>query len=144
MTDLISVLLWIIGITSITLVGSLYARKYEKPDLLIALYVTFCISAQILAVKITVFDFGFKQFFVPAGVLVFSITYLLTDIVNEKFGRKETHKMIFIAFITQIAISLFSLVILSLNPASFSRRKYWSMKVPSFCLNIASSMPKIT
>jgi len=123
MTDLISVLLWIIGITSITLTGSLYARKYEKPDLLIALYVTFCIAAQILAVKITVFDFGFKQFFVPAGVLVFSVTYLLTDIVNEKFGRKETHKMIFISFICQIAVLFFLWLSIKFQPAPF-----WSLQ----------------
>ncbi|KKR13502.1 MAG: Conserved hypothetical integral membrane protein [Parcubacteria group bacterium GW2011_GWC1_39_29] len=84
---------WIIGIASFTLLGSWYARKYNKPDLLIGLYVTFVLVAQILAAKISVFDLGFKTFYGPSGVLVFSITYLLTDIVNEKFGRKETQKI---------------------------------------------------
>lgn len=101
------IILWIIGITSFTLLGSLYARKFRRPDLLIALYVTFVLVAQILAVKISAFNLGFKTFYAPSGLLVFSITYLLTDIVNEKFGRKETQKMIWIAFISQVAMVFF-------------------------------------
>lgn len=110
---------WIIGITSFTLLGSWYARKYGKPDLLIGLYVAFVLVAQILAVKISVFNLGFKTFFVPSGVLVFSITFLLTDIVNEKFGRKETHKMILIAFISQVATAFFFWLGVKFPPAPF-------------------------
>lgn len=115
--------LWIIGITSFTLLGSWYARKYEKPDLLIGLYVTFVLVAQILAVKISAFDMGFKIFFGPSGVIVFSITYLLTDIVNEKFGRKETQKMIFIAFVSQVAMVFFLWLGTKFTPAPF-----WTMQ----------------
>ena len=100
-------ILWIIGITSFTLLGSWYVKKYNKPDLLIALYVTFILVAQILAIKISAFDLGFKTFFAPSGILVFSITYLLTDIVNEKFGRREVQKMILIAFVSQVAMVFF-------------------------------------
>jgi uncharacterized PurR-regulated membrane protein YhhQ (DUF165 family) len=113
------IIFWIIGITSFTLFGSWYAKKFNKSDLLIALYVTFVLSAQILAVKISEFNLGFKSFFVPSGILVFSITYLLTDIVNEKFGRKETHKMIFIAFITQVAMVFFLWLGVRFQPAPF-------------------------
>jgi len=113
------IILWIIGVTSFTLLGSWYARKFNKPDLLIALYVTFVLSAQILAVKISEFNLGFKSFFVPSGILVFSITYLLTDIVNEKFGRKETQKMILIAFITQVAMVFFFWLGVKFPPAPF-------------------------
>jgi queuosine precursor transporter len=110
---------WIAGITSFTLLGSWYAKKYNKPDLLIGLYVTFVLVAQILAVKISVFDLGFTKFFGPSGVLVFSITYLLTDIVNEKFGRKETHKMILIAFVSQVAMVFFLWLGVMFPPAPF-------------------------
>lgn len=106
-------------ITCFSTFGAWYARKYNRPDALIALYVAFVLFSNIAATKIADFDLGFFNFYAPASVLIFSVTFLLTDVVNEKFGRKETHKMIFIAFITQIAISLFSLVILSLNPAPF-------------------------
>jgi queuosine precursor transporter len=110
---------WIIGITSFTLLGSWYARKYNKSDLLIGLYVTFVLVAQILAAKISAFNLGFNTFYGPSGVLVFSITYLLTDIVNEKFGRKETQKMIFIAFVSQVAMVFFFWLGVKFPPAPF-------------------------
>lgn len=110
---------WIIGITSFTLLGSWYAKKYNKSDLLIGLYVTFVLVAQVLAAKISAFNLGFSTFFGPSGVLVFSITYLLTDIVNEKFGRKETQKMILIAFVSQIAMVFFFWLGVKFPPAPF-------------------------
>lgn len=75
--------------------------------------------AQVLAAKISVFNLGFSAFFGPSGVLVFSITYLLTDIVNEKFGRKETQKMILIAFVSQIAMVFFFWLGVKFPPAPF-------------------------
>lgn len=102
-----------------TLFGSWYARKYERPDALIALYVAFVLISNIIAYKIAAFDFGFVTFFATAATLVFSVTFLLTDIVNEKFGRKETQKMIFIAFATQVAVALFIWLAINLEPAPF-------------------------
>jgi hypothetical protein len=121
--NLILLIFWIIGITSFTLLGSWYVKKYNSPDLLIGLYVTFILVAQILASKIAVYDLGFKDFFGPSGVLVFPITYLLTDIVNERFGRKETQKMILIAFVSQLAMVFFFWLGVNLPPASF-----WAMQ----------------
>ncbi len=130
-------LIWICGVACFTLLGSLYARKYEKPDLLIALYVTFILIAQILAVKIAAFDFGFATFVGPSGVIIFSITFLLTDIVNEKFGRQATQQMIVLAFVSQVATSLFFWLSVQMQPASFwTLQSAWSM--------IFSSIPRIT
>lgn len=117
--SLFLLIVWIIGITSFTLIGSWYAKRFEKPDLLIALYVTFILVAQILAAKVSAFNLGIKEFYGPSGVLVFSITYLLTDIVNEKFGRKETHKMVAIAFISQVAMVFFIRLGTAFPPAPF-------------------------
>ncbi len=98
---------WAIGVTSFTLLGSLYARRFERSDLLVGLYVAFVLTAQILATKMAVFHLGIGSFTGPAGVIVFSVTFLLTDIVNERFGRKETQRMIFIAFVAQLAMAFF-------------------------------------
>ncbi len=100
-------IIWAIGVTSFTLLGSLYVRRYQRPDLLIGLYVAFVLTAQILATKIAHFDLGFATFSGPAGVLVFAVTFLFTDIVNEQFGRKITIRMILIALIAQVAMSFF-------------------------------------
>jgi hypothetical protein len=135
--NLVLLIVWIAGITSFTLLGSWYARKYNKPDLLIGLYVTFVLVAQILAVKISTFNLGFTTFYGPSGVLVFSITYLLTDIVNEKFGRKETQKMILIAFISQVAMVFFFWLGNQFQPAPF-----WTMQAA--WENIFNMVPRIT
>lgn len=117
--DALIMLVWIAIITSFSLFGAWYARKYNKPDALMGLYVAFVLISNIIAYKIAAFDFGFITFYATAATLVFSVTFLLTDIVNEKFGRKETQKMIFIAFITQIAVALFIWLSISLTPAPF-------------------------
>ena len=98
---------WVVGVTCFTLFGSLYARRYNRSDLLIGLYVAFVLTAQMLATKMTVFHLGLGSFTGPAGVTVFAVTFLFTDIVNEYFGRKETQRMIFIALMAQIAMGFF-------------------------------------
>lgn len=130
-------IIWIVAISCFTFFGSWYVKKYNKPDLLIGLYVTFVIVAQVLAVKISEFNFGFASFYVPAGVIVFSITYLFTDIVNEKFGRLETHKMILIAFVSQVAMALFFWIGVKMNPAPF-----WGMQAAWG--DIFNLVPRIT
>lgn len=128
---------WILVITSFTVLGSWHARKYNSPDLLIGLYVTFVLVAQILAAKIAAFDLGFKTFYGPAGVVVFSITYLLTDIVNEKFGRKMTQKMILIALVSQIAAVAFFWMGTNFAPAPF-----WQLQGP--WSQIFGFVPRVT
>jgi uncharacterized integral membrane protein (TIGR00697 family) len=88
-------------------------------DALVGLYVAFVLISNIVAYKIAAFDFGFTTFYATAATLVFAVTFLMTDIVNEKFGRKETHKMIFIAFVTQVAVAFFIWLAISLPAAPF-------------------------
>jgi queuosine precursor transporter len=117
--EIILLIFWIIAITSFSLFGSWYAKRYNKPDALIGLYVAFVLISNIIASKIVSFDFGFVTFFATSATLIFSVTFLLTDIVNEKFGRKEAQKMVFIAFITQIAVAFFIWLAINLKPAPF-------------------------
>jgi uncharacterized integral membrane protein (TIGR00697 family) len=114
---LLQILLWITAITGFSLFGSWYARRYDKVDALVGLYVAFVLTSNIIAYKIAEFDLGFIKFYSDSATLVFAVTFLLTDIVNEKFGRKETQKMIFITFITQVAIAFFIWLAISLQPA---------------------------
>ena len=131
------IIFYILLISSFTLLGSFYVRRFNKPDMLIGLYVAFVVIAQILATKISLFDFGFVKLIGPSGVLVFSLTYLFTDIVNEKFGLAETKKMILIGLISQIAMSCFLWIGIKMTPAPFwSVQDVWS--------GIFSLVPRIT
>jgi uncharacterized integral membrane protein (TIGR00697 family) len=116
---LLQILLWIVAITAFSLFGSWYARRYDRVDALVGLFVAFVLISNIIAYKIATFDLGFITFYSDSATLVFAVTFLLTDIVNEKFGRKETQKMIFITFITQVAIAFFIWLAVSLQPAPF-------------------------
>lgn len=97
----------ITAISAFTLVGAWYARRFERSDGLTALYVIFAALSQIMASKIALFDLGFRAFTAPAAVVVFAVTFLLTDIVNEKFGQREVHRMILLTFVTQVAMMSF-------------------------------------
>lgn len=110
---------WIIIVSVFSLLGAWYARRYNRPDALIALYVTLVIFSNIAVSKTIAFDFGFSQFFAPATVLIFSVTFLLTDVVNEQFGKKETQRMILITLFAQIALIFFSYLVLRAQGAPF-------------------------
>ncbi len=116
---MIELILWIIGVTCFSLFGSWYIRRYNKPDALIGLYVAFVLLSNILAYKIASFNLSFMTVYATAATIIFAVTFLFTDIVNERFGRKETQKMILIAFVSQIATAFFILISIYLEPAPF-------------------------
>lgn len=116
---MVTTLLAIVLVSAVTCIGSLYARRYGSPEGLIALYVLFVTLSQIIASKIALFDIGVATFTAPAAVVIFAVTFLITDIVNERFGRSTTYRMIAIAFATQIVMLAFLALSNSLEPAPF-------------------------
>lgn len=133
---LIYMIVWIALISAFSILGAYYARKFEKPDAIIGIYVAFILISNIVAFKIVQYDFGFISVTAPAAVIIFGVTFLLIDIVNEKFGRKETHRMIFIAFISQIAAAIFIFLAMELPPANFFKDNLAFIKVMSFAPRI--------
>ncbi|MDH5402660.1 MAG: queuosine precursor transporter [Candidatus Heimdallarchaeota archaeon] len=138
----ILLLLVIFALFFITIITSLYVRKYANADVLVGIYIAFITISQFLATRITLFNFGGNiSFAAPAAVIIFPFTFQLTDQVNEKFGRKETHKMIFITFITQIFVVFFawlSTTMLQLNNDIFSADSYNSIFSSSIRITLAS------
>ncbi len=117
--SLVLTIFWILLISIFAVGGAYYAKRYNRSDALIALYVTLIVISNIIASKTIAFDFGFTTFFAPGAVLLFSVTFLLTDIVSEKFGRRETQRMILLALFCQIALIAFSYLIVKATPAPF-------------------------
>lgn len=109
-----------IAVVSLCAVGAAwYARRYERADALVALYVTLVIASNLVASKIIGFDLVVTTIFAPGASLLFSVTFLLSDIVNEKFGRAEAQRMIYIAFASQVAFLAFAYMVLLATPAPF-------------------------
>ncbi|WP_371806189.1 queuosine precursor transporter [Candidatus Lokiarchaeum ossiferum] len=107
------IIFWILSLVISTSFIAFYVRKYQKSEVIIAIYVLYIALSQILAAKLAVF----WEFTAPAAVIIFPFTFQLTDTMNEHFGQKETHRMIFIAFITQILFVIFIWFGNSLEPA---------------------------
>lgn len=79
--------------------------------LLAGLFITALISCNLIANKFLTVDLGFKVFTLSAGVLPYPITFLLTDILSEIYGRKKTNLVV----LTGFAASMFVLLILFLG-----------------------------
>jgi len=91
----------------LTYIGALYTAKYDSPGALIGIYILFLTLSQFFAAKSqAVFDFGVLTLVAPVGVIVFPFTMQVTDMVNEKFGRKEVYKMIWAALVSQVVMVL--------------------------------------
>lgn len=116
---LFAALIWTALISVVAVGGAWYARKHERYDALLAVFVTLVIAANLIASKTVAFDLGFITLFAPSAVLIFSVTFLLTDIVNEKFGRREAQRMIFLAFFAQIIFTAFTYLAVSATGAPF-------------------------
>lgn len=76
--------------TLFAVTAAYFVRRTGRYDALFVLFATLVVVANIIAVKTIEFDFGIAKFYAPAGVIVFAVTFLITDIVNEKFGRGRT------------------------------------------------------
>ncbi|MFX1507195.1 MAG: queuosine precursor transporter [Promethearchaeota archaeon] len=115
----------------VTYIGAWYTANLDSPRALIGIYILFLTLAQFFAAKIAEFDLGlqyipflgsvlnnlgFLPIFAPVGVIVFPFTLQITDMVNERFGRKAVYEMIWIAFISQI-IMVVLLVLAGFLPA---------------------------
>ncbi len=91
------------------------AKKTEQAKFLYlslaALFITALVSCNLIANKFISVDLGFKVFVISAGVLPYPITFLITDVLSEIYGRRKTNQVVAVGFFA----SLFVLVILRLG-----------------------------
>jgi uncharacterized integral membrane protein (TIGR00697 family) len=92
---------------------------HKREDVAIGFYVLFITMSQLLAAKIGDFSIGTLVITAPVAVLIFPFTFQITDMVNENFGQRATHRMIFIAFVTQIFMTIFIWFGIEISSAPF-------------------------
>ena len=90
-------IIWALLTLGSVTVGVITAKKLGK-EAFVGLYAGLTIVANIIAVKLIMIG----GFVVPAAVLVYSSTYLLTDIIDEVYGRKLGHRTVLIGFVANI------------------------------------------
>lgn len=93
------------------MVFNLNTEKSKKIYLyLAATFVAALVVCNLIANKFITIDLGFKTFVISAGVLPYPITFLITDILSEIYGKKKTARIVWAGF----GASLFVLGVLLL------------------------------
>lgn len=83
--------------------------------LIIAIFIGCLIASNTIATKI----FDFKGYYLPAGILVFPITYIIGDVITEVYGYKRMRSIILLGFLANLITTLFIFISIQLPPAPF-------------------------
>ena len=107
----------------------------KKPDLKLvflgAMFVALFVLANILAVK--KIDIG--PFVLTAGLLAFPFTFLITDAVNEVYGKRIAKKLVIHGFIIMAVVVGLIQIAIKLPPADF-----WVGEQEAFALVLSGTL----
>lgn len=66
--------------------------------MLAALFVAALITCNLVANKFVHVNMGFRQFTLSAGILAYPITFLITDVLSEIYGKRRTQNVVWAGF----------------------------------------------
>ena len=75
--------------------------------ILSGIFIASLVTCNLIANKFVSVDLGFKTFIVSAGILPYPITFLITDILSEIYGRKMTNRVVLSGFFASIIVLFF-------------------------------------
>ncbi len=94
----------------------------KKYFVLLGLFVASLTSSNYLAAKVAVLgSLGDVLLLVPAGVVAYAMTFTITDIIGEVYGKKAAETAVLIGFITQLLIPLYSFIAIAMPIAPFQQ-----------------------
>ncbi|MEO0478531.1 MAG: queuosine precursor transporter [Planctomycetota bacterium] len=62
------------------------------------LFVAALVTSNLITNKFVTVDFGFHSFELPAGILPYPITFLVTDLLSEVYGRRRANQVVTASF----------------------------------------------
>ena len=71
---------------------------------LAALFIAALVVCNLIANKFISIDLGFKTFIISAGVLPYPMTFLITDILSEIYGKKKTAQVVWAGFAASVFV----------------------------------------
>ncbi len=75
--------------------------------ILAGIFVASLVTCNLIANKFVSIDLGFKTFIVSAGILPYPLTFLVTDILSEIYGKKRASMVVLSGFIASLFVLLF-------------------------------------
>lgn len=83
--------------------------------LIVMVFITCLITANIVAVKLV----GIASFIVPAGIVIFPISYIVGDVLTEVYGYKRARRVIWLGFACNLLTVIGIIIGQALPAASF-------------------------
>ena len=94
------------------MVPKMVRKGTNKLMLLNVVFITAMLSANIMATKL----FSLKGIAMPAGVLAYPITFLMTDVINEVFGKRQANRTVKYGFWANILMTTLLSISIKLPP----------------------------
>jgi len=113
--SILLVMLWILATFFIGSLASLLGKRYGA-EFPIAFVAALVVMANIFANKIVVVG----PFTVPASVIVFSMTFFITDMLSEKWGKSYAKKAVWAGFFANLVLIVSVYIVLAWEPASYA------------------------
>ena len=113
--DTAIVLLWIMGTLALVSFSGVLGKKYGV-EYIIAIMASLVVIANVIAGKIVVFG----PFTVPAAVIVYASTFLLTDILSEKWGKQQARKAVWAGFYANLLLVVAMFIAVNWKAAPFA------------------------
>ena len=74
---------------------------------LAGVFIAALVTCNLIANKFITVNLGFHVFVVSAGILPYPLTFLVTDILSEIYGKKRTNRVVISGFIASLFVLLF-------------------------------------
>ena len=74
---------------------------------LTGIFIASLVTCNLIANKFVTVDLGFKVFIVSAGILPYPLTFLVTDLISELYGRKKANLVVLSGFFASLFVLLF-------------------------------------
>lgn len=83
--------------------------------LVVALFVTVLLISNIIASKIATIG----SFAIPAGIVIFPISYIVADVLTEVYGYRHARRVIWLGFLCNLILVVATVLAIWLPPAPF-------------------------
>lgn len=98
MNSLLLIFVWICIVAANIVLFAYLSAKHKTYAYLFAALSTYIVLANIIAFRIMYVG----PFVVPVAIVVYSLTFLITDFLSEKYGRKVARKAVLSGFIINV------------------------------------------
>ncbi len=96
-----------------------HTAQRQAVDLAFLLLTSFFVGSLVIAAVLAVKIVGIWKIVVPAGVIAYSLTFMVTDTISEVWGKKTANRVVLAGFITLSIVFLLIWVAIKLPGAIF-------------------------